>query len=102
MSTSALMAVKDAIGGESFSGYVDVVVVNGSTVYSYKNVYVTASYNIGYMQMDLSIDWNDDKSQPKYDSLGLHMGYNSNFQDFQCTGKRLYWMDGSNNISIQF
>lgn len=52
MSTSALVAVKDAIGGESFFGRVDVIVVNGSTVYSYKNIYVTASYSIGYMQMD--------------------------------------------------
>lgn len=102
MSTYSLMAVKDAVGGESFSGSVDVVVVNGSAVYCYKSVYVSVSYNIPYMQMDLSIDWDGDSSQPKYGSLGLHMGYNSNFQDFQCSGKRLSWEDGLNNISIQF
>lgn len=85
-----------------FVGGVDVVVVNGSAIYCYKNVYVSVSYNVLYMQVDLSIIWDDDKSQPKYNSLGLHMGYNSHFQDFQCSGKQLTWADGPNDISIQF
>lgn len=70
---SAFMAVKDAIGGgESFFGDVKVIVENAGSIYVYDDIFVSVTYNIGYMQMDVDVMWDDDKSQVHYGILGLH------------------------------
>ena len=100
---SSISAVKDAIGGgETFSGTLDVTVFHGGNTYLYRNVFVSVSYNIGYMQMDITILWEDDRTNPAYSSLGLHMGYNTNFQDFRFENGYLSWNDGNNRISLRF
>lgn len=98
----AMKAVKEAINGGSFYGTVDVFVENGANTYIYKNIWVNVSYNVGYEQMDIDIIWDDDKKQPKFTTLGLHAGYNSNYQDFHNTNRSLCWKDGKNHILIDF
>ena len=78
-------AVIAAIGGkDNFCGYVNAIVRSDNCAYTYKNVFVSVNYNYGYDQMELSIDWDKDSSKPSYKTLGLHAGYNSNYQIFQC------------------
>ena len=52
--------------------------------------------------MELSIDWDKDSSKPFYKTLGLHAGYNSNYQIFQCIGRQLLWNDNNYSIEIDF
>lgn len=52
--------------------------------------------------MNIDIDWDDDDTKPAYKSIGLHAGYNTNFQDFYCKDGCLSWDDGDNRISINF
>lgn len=103
MPNHSFIAVKDAIGtGDSFYGKLNVTVSNDEGTYLYEDVYVVANYNIGYMQMEISIMWEDDPSQPDYTDFGLHKGYNSNFQDFEYRDGYLSWEDGDNKISLRF
>ena len=98
----SLKAVKKAIGGEFFSGSVNVLVQNSNHRYLYSNIYVGVSYNISYMQMDVNVIWGDDSKQPAYSKLGLHGKYNSNFYEFSCSDGTLTWKDGNNTISVFF
>lgn len=96
-------AVKKAIGGgSSFSGKRNVLVSMGERTFLYKDVFVSATYNIAYMQMDIDVVWEDDSSQPDYRTLGLHVRYNSHFQEFQYDDGYLRWNDGTASISILF
>ena len=96
-------AVKKAIGGgSSFSGKRNVLVSMGERTFLYKDVFVSATYNIAYMQMDIDVVWEDDSSQPDYRTLGLLGRYNSHFQEFQYDDGYLRWNDGTASISILF
>lgn len=99
---SSLIAIKTAVGGERYYGRVNAVVENNGKVYLYSDILATVSYNIGYMQMDVSLNWDDDSNQISYHKLGLHAGYNSNFQEFSYDGYDLLWRDGKNNIIVRF
>ena len=99
---ASLMAIKTAIGGERYHGHVNATVENNGRIYLYRDIYASVSYNIGYMQMDLSLDWDDDSNQINYKKLGLHVGYNSNFQEFSVDGNNLLWEDGKNRITVRF
>lgn len=97
------MAIKRAIGGgETYHGNVDAIVERKGKVYSYNDIYASVSYNVGYMQMDLFLDWDDDAKQTNYKTLSLHGGYNSNFQEFSLNGEYLCWNDGENSIMVRF
>ena len=100
--SESLKAVKEAIGGESFSGRVNVLVQNLNQQYLYSNIHVGVSYNTSYMQMDINVFWEDDTHQCDYSTLGLHGRYNSNFQEFSCSNGTLTWKDGDNTISAFF
>ena len=99
---SSFDAVKDAVTNGEFHGKVDVVVSGREYTYIYKQIYVSVYYNVPYMQMNVEISWEDDSSQPDYKILNLHVGYNSNFQQFSHKNGYLIWEDGSNRISIKF
>ena len=60
----------------------DVLVQINGTDYLYSNINVQITYNYGYMDYQLSLVWEDDKSQISYTSLVLHGTYSSNFQMF--------------------
>ena len=98
----SMNTVKQAIDNKDFCGHRDVVVVVGDKKYTYKNVFVSVSYNTGYRQMDVFINWDDDSKSPPYNSINLHAQYNTNFQSFSCYGKTLVWYDGESEISIAF
>lgn len=96
-------AVLKAIhSGDYFFGRVNIQVSNDKETYIYRDVEVTVSYHIGYMQMQVTIMWEDDTDSPKYETLGLHKGYNSNFQNFKYLGDCLVWEDNGYTISIHF
>lgn len=100
---TSIMAVKRAIGGgENFHGSVDVIVENNGKIFTYNNIFASVSYNIGYMQMEISLDWDDDSRQKSYKKFGLHLGYNTNFQEFSLNGDYLCWKDGVNKIMVRF
>lgn len=100
---NSFMAVKEAIGGgQNLFKKLDVLVETDAEVYIYRGVDVRVGYNIGYMQMEVDIDWDEDRTQPHYKTLGLHGRYNSNYQEFSCENSTLQWEDGPNKISIQF
>lgn len=65
-------------------------------------IFVSVTYNIAYMQMDIDVVWEDDSSQTDYHTLGLHGRYNSSFQDFRYEDGYLRWKDGAASISIMF
>lgn len=98
----SMNAVKQAIDNKDFCGTRNVEVISNGKKYTYKNVFVSATYNFGYRQMEIFIDWDNDCNAPSYQSLKLHAGYNTNFQYFSCFGKTLVWQDGENEISIAF
>ena len=50
-------AVKKAIGGGPFRGKRNVLVNMGEITFLYKDVFVSATYNIAYMQMDIDVVW---------------------------------------------
>ena len=65
---SSVMAVKRAIGGgESFHGRVDAIVENNGKPYTYSDIFASVTYNVGYMQMNVSLDWDDDRKQKSYE-----------------------------------
>ena len=67
---SSVMAVKRAIGGgESFHGRVDAIVENNGKPYTYSDIFASVTYNVGYMQMNVSLDWDDDRRQKSYEKL---------------------------------
>ena len=82
---SSILAIKDAIAGETYSGSLDVYVAHNKMVYIYKNIYVKVYYDTAYAQMCVEIVWEDDISQPAYKTIGLHGIYNTNFQQFTYT-----------------
>lgn len=97
------MAIKTAIGGgQTYHGNVDAIVENKGKIFSYNDIYASVSYNVGYMQMDLFLGWEDDTKQIDYKTLNLHAGYNSNFQEFSLNGEYLCWKDGENSIMVRF
>ena len=101
--TSSVMAVKRAIGGgESFHGKVDAIVEHNGKPYTYSDIFASVTYHVGYMQMNVSLDWDDDIRQKSYEELGLHRGYNTNFQEFSIKGDYLCWKDGANYIMVRF
>lgn len=51
--------------------------------------------------MTLDIIWEDDESQPSYQTLCLHGTYNSNFQNFIFSNHTLQWKDGESKILIK-
>lgn len=103
MSDKSFRAVKKAISDtEHYFDNKDVFVSVDNKVFCYHDVYVAIYYNIGYMQMDVQIIWEDDKEQISYKKLNLHGTYNTNFQDFSFEDNCLIWKDGNNTISIQF
>lgn len=99
---NSIMAIKEAISGESFSGQKDVYVsVNGNN-YIYENVYVRIDYHVAYMQMEVHILWEEDDSQPNYKEIGLFGSYNTNYQEFEFSNNRLQWQDNNCKIMITF
>lgn len=103
MSDKSFRAVKEALNDtERYYGKKDVIVSVNDKVFPYNNVLVSINYNIGYMQMDVQVIWEDDKEQISYKELNLHGIYNTNFQDFTFQNHSLIWKDGNNNISIVF
>ena len=103
MSEQSFIAVKKAINdAEHYYGNKDVVVRINDKVLTYHNVSVSIYYNIGYMQMDVNIIWEDDKEQIPYKTLDLHGIYNTNFQNFTLQNNCLIWKDGNNIITINF
>lgn len=99
---SSISAIKDAIDGETYSGWMDVSVANNKMVYFYKNIYVKIYYDTSYAQMCVEVIWEDDTSQPEYKTLGLHGIYNTNFQEFTYSNGILKWNDNNNIIAIKF
>lgn len=98
----SILAIKDAISGETFYGLRDVSVIHNSTEYIYKNIYVKIYYDASYAQMKVEILWEDDTSQPEYKTIGLHGIYNTNFQEFTYLNGILKWNDNNNIITIKF
>lgn len=99
---SSILAVKDAIGGETYYDLRDVSVTHNSTEYIYKNIYVKIYYDTSYAQMCVEVIWEDDASQPEYKTIGLHGIYNTNFQEFTYSNGILKWNDNNNIIAIKF
>lgn len=81
---NSISSIKDAIGGETYIGWMDVTVANNKMVYIYKNIYVKVYYDTAYAQMCVEVVWEDDISQPAYKTIGLHGTYNTNFQVHTC------------------
>ena len=95
--------LKQAIGGgETFFGKANAIVINDGSEYEYNNITVRVSYNAGYMQLDLSVIWEDDSVQVPYKQLGLHGIYNTSYQDFTFSNGCLQWTDDDNEISLTF
>ena len=102
MSDISFRNVKDAIGDvQPYDGIKDVLVFCNNNVYKYSNISVFVSYNIPYMQMDVSVIWEDDDTQIDYKTLGLHGVYNTNFQNFVYENGDLIWYDGNKKIVIK-
>jgi len=67
MSDKSFRAVKEALNDtERYYGKKDVMVSVNDKVFTYNNVIVSINYNIGYMQMDVQVIWEDDKEQISY------------------------------------
>lgn len=63
---------------DRFYGKCDVAVDN----MLYRNIDVSVSYQVAYMDFKVDIFWEQDTSQPDYKGVGLHGYYSSNFQSF--------------------
>ena len=97
----SMQNLKKAIGGgESFYGHATVIVKHDEVKYVYNDICIRVSYNAGYMQLDLSVIWEDDSNQVPYKQLGLHGSYNTTFQSFEFSNDTLRWIDGNNEILI--
>ena len=102
MSDSSINAVKDFIGGkDNFFGKVDASVITSTGIYIYNNIDIRIQYNFSFEQMTLDIIWEDDESQPSYQTLCLHGTYNSNFQNLIFSNHTLQWKDGESKILIK-
>lgn len=68
----------------------------------YKNISVSVTYQVGYMDYKVEIFWEQDDSQPDYKDIGLHGKYSSNFQIFSFNEavNALSFYDGSHEIVI--
>lgn len=68
----------------------------------YRNISVTISYQVLYMDFKVDILWEQDDSQPDYKDIGLHGYYSSNFQSFSFNkaANSLSFNDGSYRIVI--
>lgn len=98
----SINAVKDFLGGKDrYFGKVNASVISSNGVYYYNNISIRIQYNVPYMQMDVAIIWEDDTTQPSYNSIGLHGMYNSNFQNFIYSNNSLQWEDGDNKILVK-
>ncbi|SDA11297.1 hypothetical protein SAMN02910447_00391 [Ruminococcus sp. YE71] len=107
MSNNSFSAVKDFISfqnnkndsqGDRYYGNCNVVVDQ----YLYKDVNVYIYYQTAYMDYRIEITWEEDPTQPTYDSINLHGYYSTNFQTFVFDegSNNLSFMDGEHNISI--
>ena len=83
---------------EAFHGQCNVVVDD----YLYSDVFVSSYYQVGYSDYKIEIGWEDDKSQPDYNELGLRGSYSSNFQmfSFDKAANALSIEDGSRKIVV--
>ena len=88
--------------GEGFYDKVDAVVEKDGKTYTFADIYAGVTYNIGYRQMDVSHARDDDESRIGYKKLGLHLGYNTNFQQFSWDGRYLSRRDGEGCIMVRF
>lgn len=102
ISFASVRSYAEASGGspDNFYKKANVLVQANGTDYLYSNIDVQIAYNYGYMDYQLSLVWEDDKSQISYTSLGLHGTYSSNFQMFSFTGDALSFVDGQNSIKV--
>jgi len=97
----SMQNLKKAIGGgESFYGQATAIVKCDKDEYVYNDISIRVSYNSGYMQLDLSVIWEDDYNQVPYKQLGLHGSYNTTFQSFDFSIDTLRWRDENNEILL--
>lgn len=73
--------------------------VNNDAVYC-GNVDCMLSYDYGYSQYEITIDWM--LSEKELKQRGLHMGYNTNFQDCYYADSELTIMDEKTKLVIVF
>ncbi len=73
--------------------------VNNTTVF-YGNVDCNFSYDYDYSQYEITIDWL--LSKQELEQKGLHLGYNTNFQQFNCVNNELVITDKNTEITISF
>ena len=64
------------------------------------NVDCAFSYNVAFSQYDISIDWLLSESELR--KIGLHMGYNTNFQNFNYNDNKLTIIDNKTEIIVSF
>ena len=106
MSYDSMMAVRDF---ESDNNILDkqgrlflanvTAFVNETAVFC-GNVDCAFSYNVAYSQYEISIDWLLSESELR--RKGLHMGYNTNFQNFCYNGDNLTIVDNNTEIIVSF
>lgn len=98
---ASFKAVKEIIGNrDPFLGKAKVFVENKHNKYVYNNISVHIAYNIGYMQMDVDVFWEEGDEQIPYKELNLHGKYNTTYQNFKYENGILCWIDGDNKISL--
>lgn len=100
----SMLGVRDfveSLGGtpDSFHAKLDVV-VTGAEDYLFKSVDFCTFYVASYIQYEVDIGWEDDKSKPDYHDLGLFGRYNTNFQSFSFVNGKLVFCDGDNRINV--
>ena len=68
----------------------------------YRNIDVSVSYQVGYMDFRVVILWEQDTSQSDYKKIGLHGYYSSNFQSFSFdeATNTLSFNDDTHRISV--
>jgi len=101
MSSRSIKAILDAFDSNTYLGKVDVDVFRNGESYTYYNVTLHVYDDPKYRQITVLVMWEEDSSQPDYESLGLHGMYNTNFQDFKYSRGCLQWEDGPSLISIR-
>lgn len=53
---ASIQAIKAAVSGGTYHGSVNAIVENKGKVYLCNDIYASVSYNVGNMQMDVSVD----------------------------------------------
>lgn len=76
------------------------VLVQSNQQFCYHNINLSITYKYEYRDYQVELFWEDDNTQPKYQDLGLHGKYSSNFQFFIFSNGVLSFSDGDNEISI--